>query len=82
MGTQKTPAALLKEKQPVMKALARELRVSRWQAYGLTDPEGYPDAIPAEMFDVRSDLAERVASFIGKPIEWVREFYAQAKAVA
>lgn len=82
MRKQKTPIELLRERQPVVKQLARELRISRWHMYGLLDPQGYPDAIPAGLFDTRSDLALRIANFIDRPVEFVREFYAEAKAVA
>jgi hypothetical protein len=75
-----TPPQLLRQRQPVIKEMARELRISRWHAYGLLTPEGYRDAIPAELFDTRSDLAERVASYIGLPVNEVRDFYAVAKA--
>jgi hypothetical protein len=80
--TTKNPPELLKTKQPVVKELARSLGLSRYQTYGLIDPSGYRDAIPAGLFDTRSDVAERVAAFIEVPVDELRDFYARAKAAA
>lgn len=71
---------LLRAKQPVVQTLARELRLSRWQVYGLLDPVTYPDRVPASIFDTRSDVAERIAAFLELPVDEVREFYAKKVA--
>jgi hypothetical protein len=69
----RTPAALLKLKFERVRDLADALDLSRFQAYGLTDPRHYP--IPPAIFDVRSDLAERVGQLIGLSADDVRKFY-------
>jgi hypothetical protein len=82
MSKRPTPPQLLRSKQPVVVALRKELKISRWHAYGLLNPEGYPDAIPAALFDTRSDLASRIATVAGVPVEVIRDYYAKAKAAA
>lgn len=76
------PPQLLLAKQPVKKLLARELGISRWHTYGLIDPSGYPDAIPAGLFDTRSQLAERVAKYVHVSVPALRAFYARHKSAA
>jgi hypothetical protein len=80
MDNRATPPELLKAKQPVVQALARELRLSRWQTYGLLNPAEYPDRVPAGIFDTRSDVATRIASFIDCDVDFVRSFYAEQVA--
>lgn len=77
-----TPPDLLTAKQPVVIELAKELRISRWHTYGLIRPADYRDAIPADLFDTRSDLAERVAKYVGCSVKNLRDFYAAQKDVA
>lgn len=76
--TIQSPPALLKAKQPVVQTLAKNLGLSRWQVYGLLDPSTYPDRVPAGIFDTRSDLAQRIAAFIGVQVDDVRTFYERA----
>jgi hypothetical protein len=75
MAKKKTPPELLKEAQPVIVKLARELKITRYSTYCLIDPATYPIAPPG-LFDVRSGLAERVATLIGWPVDKLRQFYA------
>jgi len=77
-----TPPDLLTAKQPVVIELAKELRISRWHVYGLIRPSDYRDAIPADLFDTRSDLADRVAKYAGCSVKNLRDFYAAQKDVA
>jgi hypothetical protein len=76
MSVSSTPPLLLREKKPAVIDLARHLGITRYQAYGLVDPSGYP--VPKALFDTRSDVAVRVARLIGWTITDVREFYDKA----
>jgi hypothetical protein len=58
--------------------LAEKLGISRNSLDGLLlEGDRKP---PVEVFDVRSDLAERIAQLIGQSVEYVRDYYAKAVA--
>jgi len=82
MAKRTSPPDLLLAKEPVVTKLRKALGVTRWHAYGLIKPADYPDAIPAGIFDTRSDLAERIARFAGMPVEELRTYYAKVKEAA
>lgn len=58
--------------------VAEKLEISRFQLEGLLLTEGHQP--PVAIFDVRSDLAERVALLIGQTTEYVRDFYRKVAA--
>jgi len=66
----------------VINRLRKDLGITRWHTYGLIKPAEYPDAIPADIFDTRSDLADRIARFAGVPVDVLRDYYAKVKAAA
>lgn len=72
------PPDQLRKKYRTIADLAVALKISRFQTYGLLSPGRYP--LPSGLFDVRDDLAHRVAEVIGATPESVRDYYEKAAA--
>lgn len=58
--------------------LAEKLGISKFQLNGLLLEEGFQP--PVAIFDIREDLADRVAALLGQTADYVRDFYRKAAA--